>query len=99
MLPFLRTYIIGAYILDFMVAVIFKKKLSQRMLLKSYVFVFLCQGVFLVLLHWFSASTLWLLRWFSASTLWFRSPVPCCGIFNFEDCGSQLAKLLDASVC
>ncbi|KAL1544657.1 hypothetical protein AAHA92_21479 [Salvia divinorum] len=29
--------------------------------------------------------------------LWFRPSLPCCGIFNLNDCGSQLATLLDAT--
>lgn len=47
---------------------------------------FLCRGIYVVLLHWFSASA-----------LLFQPSLPCCGIFNLKHCGSQLATVVDAS--
>ncbi|KAK4435700.1 hypothetical protein Salat_0733500, partial [Sesamum alatum] len=42
-------------------------------------------------------STCYCFIGFDASALLFRPSLPCCGIFNLKDWGSQLATLLDAS--
>ncbi|KAL1552593.1 hypothetical protein AAHA92_13371 [Salvia divinorum] len=49
-------------------------------------------------LYYFSSLYVVLLHWFSASALLFRPSLPCCGIFNLKHCGSQLARVVDASL-